>query len=196
MNQDNPSSSTPPPGSTFTIHFDSKEQNKLQLQTAKLWYNNAYYTGDVPSNSILNFGGSGTKEYPHWHFTAYVSLAYSWENTPSWQNFTKFDLPGVHMAQHSLGGVPPHTDGWEQYQLAGLFANVNFKATKLNMNSVQFEPVQVEAFVPSLVFALSKNTTLQQVSLIGTSPLVNTSPIELYLQAEFPNIKFAFTTPT
>ncbi len=198
--------SQPPEGSTFTVTSCPGFGQPVVIQ-----YDGTDYGGDIPASSTLQFGCSKPQPQPpsgqtRWHFSQFAELAWTWENTPSWQNFSKLMLTYLYVGQHSLGAVPPakqpptgHT--WQKSQLGGLFASANFKASTVNMNYVNFEPecnvgqtlqpaAVTAAFLSSVVYVLSENVasanhSIQKVFLANTTPSLNTQEIQQVLNSLF-----------
>jgi hypothetical protein len=162
-------------------------KNKLGLTAAKLNPNIS-----VPPGSTLNLSNPDKSKYK-WDYLGIVSIAYAWENDPSWENFTTLNFTGSHLSSQSLGATPPPSGKPEHPNLKDLFASASFKVTTLIMDNVEFTPTTTsrKTFVKALAELLSVSTTLKTVSLAGPLTL-NKPQFKKLLREKCPKITFKF----
>lgn len=162
-------------------------KNKLGLTAAKLSPSTS-----IPPNSTLNLSSSKKNDF-QWDYLGIVSIAYAWENDPSWENFTILEFTGAHLSSQSLGATPPPAGKPDHPNLKDLFASASFKVTTLNMDNVDFTPATTsrKAFVEALAELLSVSTTLKTVSLAGPLTL-NKPQFKKLLREKCPKITFKF----
>jgi hypothetical protein len=203
----------------FGIFSDpSLPKSRLNLNPAVLTYNGGVTTMEVEAHSVLYPCVGKPTSGTTYHFSGYAAIAYAWETTESWSKLTTFNLTNCHMEQHSLGdyAVPePYATAWQKiglnpadFQIAGLFSSVNFRATTVILDGLSFVPDDTSnsvsvVFAQSLAVALKENmannNNITAVSLAGiTTPTAKGN--SRFLQAaqmetlcnDFSNITFTF----